>query len=156
MKLGLGLDLYRAAHLEVPVERVQFVERLGYHSVWTAEAYGCDALTPLAFLAAHTDRIKLATGVVQLAARTPAATAMAAMTIDALAGGGRVIVGLGVSGPQIVEGWYGQPWGSPVKRLRDYVAIMRKVFAREAPVSHDGAEISLPYEGRVRSVKAKR
>ncbi len=147
MKLGLGLDLYRAAHLEVPVERVQFVERLGYHSVWTAEAYGCDALTPLAFLAAHTDRIKLATGVVQLAARTPAATAMQAMTIDALAGGGRVIVGLGVSGPQIVEGWYGQPWGSPVKRLRDYVAIMRKVIAREAPVSHDGAEISLPYEG---------
>ncbi len=147
MKLGLGLDLYRDAHLKVPVERVQLVESLGYHSVWTAEAYGCDALTPLAFLAAHTSRIKLATGVVQLAARTPAATAMQALTIDAMAGGGRVIVGLGVSGPQIVEGWYGQPWGSPVKRLRDYVAIMRKVIARDGPVTHDGLEISLPYEG---------
>lgn len=147
VKLGLGLDLYRAAHLVVPVERVRLVERLGYHSVWTAEAYGSDAMTPLAFLAAHTSRIKLATGVVQLAARTPTATAMQAMTIDAMAGGDRVIVGLGVSGPQVVEGWYGQPWGSPVKRLRDYVAIMRKVIAREGPVSHDGAEISLPYEG---------
>lgn len=147
VKLGLGLDLYRAAHLEVPVERVQLVERLGYHSVWTAEAYGSDAMTPLAYLAAHTSRIKLATGVVQLAARTPTATAMQAMTIDALAGGDRVIVGLGVSGPQVVEGWYGQPWGSPVKRLRDYVAIMHKVIARDGPVSHRGAEISLPYEG---------
>ncbi|MEZ5166748.1 MAG: LLM class flavin-dependent oxidoreductase [Acidimicrobiales bacterium] len=147
MKLGYGLDLYRAATLDVPIERVRLVESLGYHSVWTAEAYGCDAMTPLAYLAAHTSRIKLATGVVQLAARTPAATAMQAMTIDALAGGGRVIVGLGVSGPQIVEGWYGQPWGSPVKRLRDYVTIMRKVIAREEPVVHDGAEISLPYTG---------
>lgn len=147
MKLGLGLDLYRAAHLEVPVDRVRLVEDLGYHSVWTAEAYGCDALTPLAFLAAHTHRIKLATGVVQLAGRTPAMTAMQAMTIDAMAGGGRVIVGIGVSGPQIVEGWYGQPWGTPVKRLRDYVAIMRKVIAREEPVTHDGEEISLPYDG---------
>ena len=87
MKLGLGLDLYREAHLTVPVERVQFVESIGYHSDWKAEAYGCDALTPLAYLAAHTSRIKLATGVVQLAARTPAATAMQAMTIDAMAGG---------------------------------------------------------------------
>lgn len=147
MKLGLGLELYRAATIDIPVERVQLVEKLGYHSVWTAEAYGCDALTPLAYMAAHTKRIKLATGVVQLAARTPAATAMQAMTIDAMAGGGRVIIGLGVSGPQIVEGWYGQPWGSPVKRLRDYVAIMRKIFAREEPVTHDGAEISLPYDG---------
>lgn len=147
MKLGLGLDLYRAAQLDVPVEQVQLVESLGYHSVWTAEAYGSDAMTPLAYLAAHTSRIKLATGVVQLAARTPANTAMQAMTIDALAGGNRVIIGLGVSGPQIVEGWYGQPWGSPVKRLRDYVAIMRKVLEREGPVSHDGAEISLPYNG---------
>lgn len=147
MKLGLGLDLYRAARLDVPIERVKLVESLGYHSVWTAEAYGCDAMTPLAFLAAHTSRIKLATGVVQLAARTPASTAMQAMTIDALAGGGRVIVGLGVSGPQIVEGWYGQPWGSPVHRLRDYVAIMRKIIDREEPVTHDGREISLPYDG---------
>ena len=146
MKLALGLDLYRGATLEVPVELVRRAEALGYHSVWTAEAYGSDALSPLAYLAALTTRIKLGTAVVQLAARTPAATAMHAMTIDALAGGGRMIVGLGVSGPQIVEGWYGQPWGSPNARLRDYVAIMRKVFARD-PLVHDGREISLPYAG---------
>ena len=146
MKLALGLDLYRGARLEVPVEQVQFAERLGYHSVWTAEAYGSDALSPLAYLAAHTTRIKLGTGVVQIAARTPAATAMHALTIDALAGGGRTIIGLGVSGPQIVEGWYGQPWGSPNRRLREYVSIMRKVFARE-PLTNDGSEFPLPYNG---------
>ena len=146
MKLALGLDLYRGAELRVPVALVQRVEALGFHSVWTAEAYGSDALSPLAYLAALTTRIKLGTGVVQIAARTPAATAMHAMTIDALAGGGRVIIGLEVSGPQIVEGWYGQPWGSPNKRLRDYVAIMRKVLHRE-PLVHDGVEIRLPYDG---------
>lgn len=147
MKLGLGLDLYRGASLEVPVPLVQLAERLGYHSVWTAEAYGADALSPLAFLAAHTQRIKLATGVVQVDARTPAATAMHAMTIDALAGSGRVIIGLGVSGPQVVEGWHGMPWGSPTSKLRDYTAIMRKVLARREPVTHDGASIRLPYRG---------
>ena len=147
MKLGLGLDLYRAKTLYVPVDLVKLCEDHGYHSVWTAEAYGSDALTPLAFLAAHTRRIKLATGIVQIAARTPAATAMHAMSIDHLAGGSRVIIGLGVSGPQIVEGWYGQPWGTPNTRLRDYVAIMRKVLARDEPVTHDGGEISLPYTG---------
>ena len=147
VKLGLGLDLYRGAALEVPVAAVQLAERLGYHSVWTAEAYGADALSPLAYLAAHTSRIKLATGVVQIDARTPAATAMHAMTIDALAGGGRVIVGLGVSGPQVVEGWHGAAWGSPVAKLRDFTAIMRKVLAREGPVTHDGAAFRLPYDG---------
>jgi len=147
LKLGLGLDLYRARTLDVPVELVQLCERHGYHSVWTAEAYGSDALTPLAFLAAHTSRIKLATGIVQISARTPAATAMHAMSIDHLAGGDRVIIGLGVSGPQIVEGWYGQPWQSPAGRLRDYVAIMRKIIDRKGPVTHDGAEMSLPFTG---------
>jgi len=147
VKLGLGLELYRARTLEVPLDQIELADRLGFHSVWTAEAYGADALSPLAFIAAHTRRIKLGTAVVQLAARTPAATAMQAMTIDHLAGGGRVIIGLGVSGPQIVEGWYGQPWGSPNRRLRDYVAIMRKVLAREAPVTHEGRELSLPFAG---------
>jgi len=122
-------------------------DRLGFHSVWTAEAYGCDALSPLAFLAAHTRQIKLATGVVQISARTPAATAMQAMTIDHLAGGNRVIIGVGVSGPQIVEGWYGQPWGRPNRRLRDYVAIMRQVLDRDHPVAYEGTELSLPYRG---------
>ncbi len=147
MKLALGLDLYNQARLDLPVEVVQRAEAVGFHSVWTAEAYGVDALSPLAYLAALTNRIKLATGVVQVAARTPAATAMHAMTIDALAGGGRTIIGLGVSGPQIVEGWHGRPWGSPHHWLRDYVAIMRKVLAREAPVSHDGRQIPLPWTG---------
>jgi F420-dependent oxidoreductase-like protein len=146
MKLGLGLDLYRGASMDVPVARVRRAEELGFDSVWTAEAYGADALSPLAYLAAFTNRIKLATGVVQVAARTPAATAMHALTIDALAGGNRVIIGLGVSGPQIVEGWYGRPWGNPNRRLREYVAVMRKVFARE-PLLNDGTEYPLPYNG---------
>ncbi|MBN9085612.1 MAG: LLM class F420-dependent oxidoreductase [Reyranella sp.] len=146
MKLGLSIG-YSRAHLDVPVALVQRAEQLGYDSVWTAEAYGSDAVTPLAFLAAKTERIKLGTGIMQLAARTPANAAMSAATVDALAGGGRFIAGLGVSGPQIVEGWYGQPWGRPYYRMKDYVAIMRKIFAREAPVTHEGKEISLPYTG---------
>jgi F420-dependent oxidoreductase-like protein len=146
MKLGLSIG-YSGAQLHLPVDRVQLAERLGFDSVWTAEAYGSDAITPLAYLAAVTQRIRLGTGIMQLAARTPAAAAMAIGTLDALAGGGRVIAGLGVSGPQIVEGWYGQPWGRPYWRLRDYVAIMRKIFARKGPVQHDGHEIALPYTG---------
>ncbi|SHN46609.1 LLM class flavin-dependent oxidoreductase [Cryptosporangium aurantiacum] len=147
MKLGLRLNLYRAARLDVPLDLVRRAEALGYHSVWTAEAYGADALTPLAYLAAHTRRITLGTAVVQLAARPPATLAMQAMTIDALAGGGRLILGIGLSGPQIVEGWYGQPWGRPHARLRDYVTIVRAVLDRAEPVRHDGAEIQLPYTG---------
>ena len=146
MKLGLSIG-YSGAHLDVPVELVQRAEELGYDSVWTAEAYGSDAVTPLAFLAAKTSRIKLGTGIMQLSARTPANCAMTAATVDALAGGGRFIAGLGVSGPQIVEGWYGQPWGKPYWRIKDYVTIMRKIFEREAPVTHDGSEIALPYTG---------
>jgi F420-dependent oxidoreductase-like protein len=147
VKLGLRLELYRAAELAVPVDTVRRAEALGYHSVWTAEAYGSDALSPLAYLAAVTDRIKLGTAVVQLAARPPATLAMHAMTIDALAGGNRLILGIGVSGPQIVEGWYGQPWGRPNLRVRDYVTIVRKVLDRKEPVAHDGPEIQLPYTG---------
>ena len=146
MKLGLDIG-YSGAQLNLPVERILLAERLGYDSVWTAEAYGSDAVTPLAYLAAITKRIRLATGIMQLAARTPAAAAMAMGTLDALAGGDRAICGIGVSGPQIVEGWYGQPWGRPYWRIRDYVAIMRKIWAREEPVRHDGREISLPYTG---------
>jgi F420-dependent oxidoreductase-like protein len=147
VKLAYRLNLYRSAALDVPVELVRAAEDLGYHSVWSAEAYGTDALSPLAYLAACTRRIVLGTAIAQLAARPPATLAMHAMTIDALAGGGRVIVGIGVSGPQIVEGWYGQPWGRPTERLRDYVTIVRKVLDREGPVVHDGAEIALPYQG---------
>jgi F420-dependent oxidoreductase-like protein len=146
MKLGLSIG-YSKARLEVPVELVQRAEALGYDSVWTAEAYGTDAVTPLAYLAGKTSRIKLGTAIMQLSARTPANAAMCAATVDALAGEGRFICGIGVSGPQIVEGWYGQPWGKPYWRIKDYVEIMRKVLAREAPVTHEGREISLPYTG---------
>jgi F420-dependent oxidoreductase-like protein len=146
MKLGLSIG-YSRAHLDIPVKLVQRAEELGYDSVWTAEAYGSDAVTPLAYLAALTKRIRLGTGIMQLAARTPANAAMSAATVDAMAGGGRFIAGLGVSGPQIVEGWYGEPWGKPYYRMKDYVAIMRKIFKREGPVSHDGREYSLPYTG---------
>jgi F420-dependent oxidoreductase-like protein len=147
LHLALRLNLYRSAALSVPVDLVQAAEDLGYHSVWSAEAYGADALSPLAYLAACTRRIKLGTAIAQLAARPPATLAMHAMTIDALAGGGRVIIGIGVSGPQIVEGWYGQPWGHPTDRLRDYLAIVRIVLDRAVPLTHDGPEISLPYRG---------
>jgi F420-dependent oxidoreductase-like protein len=146
MKLGLSIG-YSRAHLDIPVKLVQRAEELGYDSVWTAEAYGSDAVTPLAYLAALTRRIKLGTGIMQLAARTPANAAMSAATVDAMAGGGRFIAGLGVSGPQIVEGWYGEPWGRPYYRMKDYVAIMRKIFKREGPVTHDGKEYALPYTG---------
>jgi F420-dependent oxidoreductase-like protein len=146
MKLGLSIG-YSRAQLDIPVKLVQRAEELGYDSVWTAEAYGSDAVTPLAYLAALTKRIKLGTGIMQLAARTPANAAMSAATVDAMAGGGRFIAGLGVSGPQIVEGWYGEPWGKPYYRMKDYVAIMRKIFRREGPVTHDGKEYTLPYTG---------
>ena len=146
MKLGLAIE-YAGRGVDVPIERIRRCEALGYDSVWSAEAYGSDAITPLAFVAAHTKRIRLGTGVMQVAARSPAMAAMQLGTLDALAGGGRVIGGFGVSGPQIVEGWYGAPWGDPKERMRDYVAILHKIFAREAPVEHDGKEIQLPYRG---------
>ncbi len=146
IRLGLGLD-YAGRGVDLPIERVQRAEALGFDSVWSAEIYGSDAVTPLAFLAAHTRRIRLGTAIMQIAGRPPTMAAMQLGTLDSLAGGGRVIAGLGVSGPQIVEGWYGQPWGKPVRRLRDYTRIMQQVFARQGPVSYQGAEISLPYAG---------
>jgi F420-dependent oxidoreductase-like protein len=146
MKLGLMLG-YSGAEMKLPVALVQRAEALGFDSVWTAEAYGSDATSPLAYLAAVTERIRLGTAIMQLAGRPPAMAAMQAATIDALAGGNRFIAGIGVSGPQIVEGWYGQPWGRPYWRIRDYVSIMRKIFEREEPVTHEGKEISLPYRG---------
>ncbi|MFP6774187.1 MAG: LLM class F420-dependent oxidoreductase [Alphaproteobacteria bacterium] len=146
MKLSLMLG-YSGAQLNIPVKLVQRAEELGFHSVWTAEAYGSDAITPLAYLAAVTSRIKLGTAIMQLAARTPANCAMTAATLDALAGGDRFIAGIGVSGPQIVEGWYGQPWGRPYYRIKDYVTIMKAILHREGPVSHEGKEISLPFTG---------
>ena len=146
MKLGLALD-YAVPRLEIPVALVQEAERLGYHSVWSAEAYGSDALSPLAYIAALTTRIGLGTSVAQVSARAPAVLAMHLATIDQLAGDGRVIGGLGLSGPQVVEGWHGSGWAQPQARLRDTVAIMRRVLAREEPVSYEGQALSLPYTG---------
>ncbi|MBT7388609.1 MAG: LLM class F420-dependent oxidoreductase, partial [Gammaproteobacteria bacterium] len=112
----------------------------------TAEAWGSDVFTPLSWIGAHTNRIRLGTAVAQLSARTPTATAMAALTLDHLSKG-RMILGLGVSGPQVVEGWYGQPFAKPLSRTREYVDIIRQVLRREAPVSSDGAHYPLPYTG---------
>jgi len=145
MKLGLNLGLFGAAVAD-NFMLIEHAEKLGYDSVWTAEAYGSDAVTPLAFIAARTERIKLGTGVMQMAARTPAMTAMTAATIDQMSGG-RFLLGLGVSGPQVVEGWHGRPYGKPLGVTREYVEILRKMFERKEPVTHDGAHYQLPYRG---------
>ena len=145
MRLGLGVG-YTGARVQVDVQAVQDAERLGYHSVWTAEAYGSDAVVPLAWLGAMTYRIRLGTAILQMAARTPAMTAMTAMTLDALSGG-RALLGLGVSGPQVVEGWHGQPFGRPLGRTREYVAIVRAILARQRPLEHAGEHYQIPYRG---------
>jgi F420-dependent oxidoreductase-like protein len=143
MKLGLSLGYWGKGQPPGQAEQLTLAEELGYDSVWTAEAYGSDALTPLAWLGASTSRIKLGTGIVQMSARTPTATAMAAMTLDHLSGG-RMMLGLGVSGPQVVEGWYGQPYPRPLARTREYFDVLRQTIARER-VEHDGAQIQIPY-----------
>ena len=145
MRLGLNLGLFGAAVAD-NFMLIEHAEKLGYDSVWTAEAYGSDAATPLAYIAARTQRIKLGTGVMQMAARTPAMTAMTAATLDQMSGG-RVLLGLGVSGPQVVEGWHGRPYGKPLGVTREYVSILRKIFARQEPVVHEGPHYQLPYTG---------
>jgi F420-dependent oxidoreductase-like protein len=125
---------------------VRIAEDLGFDSMWTAEAYGSDCLTPLAWWGAKTSKIKLGTSIAQISARTPAATAMAAMTLDHLSGG-RVILGIGASGPQVVEGWYGRPYPRPLERTREYVKIMRKIMAREELIDFHGKHYDMPYAG---------
>ncbi len=129
-----------------PVETIQEAERLGFDSVWVAESYGSDALTPLAWWGAATSTIRLGTNLAQLSARTPTAMAMAAQTLDHLSGG-RFVLGLGVSGPQVVEGWYGASFEKPLARTREYIDIIHRVLAREGPVTNDGAQYPLPYPG---------
>ncbi|MDH4116133.1 MAG: LLM class F420-dependent oxidoreductase [Acidimicrobiia bacterium] len=146
MKLGLMTGYWGAGPPTGIDEQIAAAERLGFDSVWTAEAYGSDALTPLAWWGASTSRIRLGTAIAQMAARTPTATAMAAMTMDHLSGG-RFVLGLGVSGPQVVEGWYGQPYPKPLGRTREYVDIVRRVFAREEPVTFEGEHYQLPHPG---------
>ena len=144
MKLGLQLGYWGAGPPADAASKVSEAERLGFDSIWTAEAYGSDALTPLAWLGSRTERVRLGTALVQLSARTPTATAMAAITLDHLSGG-RFLLGLGVSGPQVVEGWYGQPFPKPLARTREYVDIVRQVLRREAPVTSPGPHYPLPY-----------
>jgi len=146
LKLGLQLGYWGAGPPADLAGIAVEAEALGYDSIWTAEAWGSDAFTPLAWVGASTSKIRLGTSVVQLSARTPTATAMATLTLDHLTQG-RVILGLGVSGPQVVEGWYGQPFGKPLSRTREYIDIIRQVLAREAPVTNDGPHYPLPYTG---------
>ncbi|MFG1851994.1 LLM class F420-dependent oxidoreductase [Actinomadura geliboluensis] len=145
LKLGINVG-YWQGEPDDQTETVLAAERCGYDSVFTAEAYGSDAFTPLAWYAARTSRIKLGTAVVQMSARTPAATAMHALTLDALSGG-RVILGLGASGPQVVEGWYGQPFPKPLARTREYLDIVRQIWRRKGPVTSEGPHYPLPYPG---------
>lgn len=145
MKLGLGMGYWSAGPPAGIDELVATAEKLGFDSLWASEAYGSDAVTPLAWLGSQTRNIKLGTAIMQMSARTPAATAMAAMTLDHLSGG-RVMVGIGASGPQVVEGWYGQPYSKPLARTREYVHVLRQAFARQK-LELDGNFYQLPLAG---------
>ncbi|HVN87284.1 MAG TPA: LLM class F420-dependent oxidoreductase [Candidatus Binatia bacterium] len=145
MRFGLNAG-YSGARMALNMEMIQEADRLGFHSVWTAEAYGSDAVTPATWIAAQTKQIKVGTGIMQMPARTPAMTAMTATTLDQLSGG-RFLLGLGVSGPQVVEGWHGVPYGKPLKRTREYIKILRAIWAREKPVEHAGEHYQIPYRG---------
>ncbi|MGA3184889.1 MAG: LLM class F420-dependent oxidoreductase [Candidatus Dormibacteria bacterium] len=147
MKLGLLLGFWdEAGPPPRLLETVREAETLGYESVWTSEASGSDALTPLAWVGAHTTRMRLGTSIMHMAARAPTATAMAALSLDHLSGG-RFVLGLGVSGPELVEGWYGQPFDPPLGRTRDYVEIVRRVLRRREPVAYQGRHLTLPLAG---------
>ena len=145
MKLGM-LNGMGGKVIGIDMERIKVAESLGYDSVWTAEAYGSDAVTPAAWILAQTEKIKVGTAIMQMPARSPACAAMTAMTLNQLSGG-RFIVGLGASGPQVVEGWHGVAYGRPMTRTHEYIDIMRKIFARKDPVEHQGFHYSLPYQG---------
>ena len=146
MRIGYATGYWKQGPPAGVLKAIRTAERLGYESVWTAEAYGSDAFTPLAWWGAQTKRMKLGTAIAQLSARTPTAAAMAALSLDHLSGG-RVILGLGASGPQVVEGWYGQPYPKPLARTREYIDIVRQVLARDEPVTSAGAHYALPYAG---------
>ena len=143
LKLGMNTGYWAGGPPPGIAESIAAAERLGLDSIWTAEAYGSDCLTPLAWWGAATERLKLGTAIVQMSARQPAATAMAAMTMDHLSGG-RFILGLGVSGPQVVEGWYGMPFAKPLARTREYIGILREIWARRGPVENAGPHYPLP------------
>lgn len=143
LKLGLNTGYWAGRPPEGIENTIAEAERLGFDSLWTSEAYGSDCLTPLAWWGQATTRMRLGTAITQMSARQPAATAMAAMTLDHLSGG-RFVLGLGVSGPQVVEGWYGMPFQKPLARTREYVGILRDIWARREPVTSDGPHYPLP------------
>ena len=145
MKLGMMLG-YSGKKMTIPMDLIKKAESLGFDSVWTAEAYGSDSISPAAWILAQTDKIKVGTCIMQMPARTPAMAAMTANTLDHLSNG-RFLVGLGASGPQVVEGWHGVPYGKPVTRAKEYIQIMRKIFEREAPVEFDGKMYQMPVKG---------
>ena len=145
MKLGI-LNGLGGKNISIDINRIKAAESMGYDSVWTAEAYGSDAVTPAAWILAHTEKIKVGTAIMQMPGRSPACTASTAMTLNQLSNG-RFIVGLGASGPQVVEGWHGVAYGRPMTRTKEYIEIMRKIFAREEPVEHQGFHYSMPYQG---------
>jgi F420-dependent oxidoreductase-like protein len=144
MKLGYSAGYWSSGPPEGIEESIRVAEDLGFDSFWTAEAYGSDALTPIAWWGSKTSRIRMGTAIAQISARTPAAMAMAALTLDHLSKG-RFILGLGASGPQVVEGWYGQPYSRPLERTREYIEIIRRILAREAPVEFSGHHYQMPY-----------
>ncbi|MCW5890429.1 MAG: LLM class F420-dependent oxidoreductase [bacterium] len=145
MRLGLNAG-YSGSRIAIDMDLVRQADDLGYYAIWSAEAYGSDAVTPLAWIAGQTKHIKLATGIMQMPARTPAMTAMTAMTLDQLSGG-RFLLGLGASGPQVVEGWHGVAYGKPLVRTREYIEIVRAIWAREKPLEHHGMHYDIPYRG---------
>ncbi|MEH6592145.1 MAG: LLM class F420-dependent oxidoreductase [Halioglobus sp.] len=145
MKLGFLLG-YSGKEIHIPMDLIKQAESMGYDSVWTAEAYGNDAVTTATWVLAQTEKIRVGTAIMQMPARTPAMTAMTAMSLSQLSGG-RFIPGLGASGPQVVEGWHGVPYGKPVTRTKEYVKIMRAIMAREGPVEFDGKVYQLPNKG---------
>ena len=145
MRLALNIG-YSGADIADDLALLQEADRLGYHSLWAAEAYGSDVVSVLAWYAAQTNNIKVGTGIMQMPARTPAMTAMTAATLSELTGG-RFLLGLGLSGPQVVEGWHGRPYGKPLGKTREYVSIVKSILAREYPVTHEGAHYQIPYRG---------
>ena len=145
MKLGI-LNAMGGKAIGIDMDRIKAAESMGYDSVWTGEAYGSDAVSPAAWILAQTDKIKVGTAIMQMPGRSPACSAMTAMTLNQLSNG-RFIVGLGASGPQVVEGWHATAYGKPMTRTREYIDIMQKIFSREGPVEHQGFHYSMPYSG---------
>jgi len=146
MKLGLIMGTGTGAGIRIDMDLIHEAEDLGFDTVWTSEAWGSDAISTASWVLAQTTRIKVGTGIIQMSARTPAMAAMTAMTLQQLSGD-RFILGIGPSGPQVIEGWHGEAYGRPLTRTREYIEIIRKIEAREGPLTHDGFHYQIPKTG---------